>query len=101
MDLTTFGSSPAAITLATILNRINDKKLNSRVSTTLMDFKTMFDKALRFKEPGLQRKFLYLLRSDFEKNPIIDSLPDEVKSYAKNVGQSFFKVNLRKTRTKK
>ncbi len=81
----TFGSSPAEVSLARILNEINDRRLASRAGGLVNRFDLIIKEINCIETPSVKRYLLDVSRRDFFSS--VDNLnaSEKVKTYIKNV----------------
>jgi len=91
MKDTTFGSFPAAIILADILNKVDDKRITHKICSLIADYKAAIDELKKIDDLGIRKRFLFLWKAISVQKIESLNFPDNVKSFTLNVESKFFK----------
>lgn len=82
LDPFTFGDSPACVTLAELLNEINEEKTTRKVSRFVVRYHTLIKHVLDIKDPMTKSIIGYMFIDKINKSTV--QVPEKVKSFMKN-----------------
>jgi hypothetical protein len=82
LDPFTFGDSPAAVTLAAILNEINEEKVTQKVSGFVVRYHQLIKHAQDIKDPTTRAIVGHMFIEKINQSTL--QIPDKAKSFMKN-----------------
>lgn len=94
LDPHTFGDSPAAATLAKILSQPGYERYRAKASTKYRDFCETLWHLCKIKDISIRASILNLVKKDYLEKVDVLKLPEEVRSYLKNVIQKAYKIHI-------